>query len=241
MSPDPLDWLLAHRGWPACYPENSLEGIDAVLAAGARQVEFDVQITADRHAVVVHDNNLRRLTGEGGRVTELTLDELGRRRLRPDRRSRIATLGETLALFDLHPRVTAFVELKRHSIEHFGHRQAVEIVTAALRQAPCPCVLISFDPLAPALAREQGIEFTGWVIRSWTPESHRQAERLAPDWLFIRADRVPDETRPFWPGPWRWVVYGVDALAEARRWRERGATLVEVDDLPGVTGVAHGR
>lgn len=207
-----------------------------MLAAGARQVEFDVQLTADRHPVVIHDNNLRRLTGEGGRVTELKLDQLGRRRLRSDRHSRIPTLTETLELFAAYPQVTAFVELKRHSIERFGQRAAVGIVARALRQAPGPCVLISFDPLAPALARKQGIKSIGWVIRSWTSEIHRQAERLGPDWLFIRADRVPNQARPFWPGPWRWVVYGVDTLAEARHWRERGAALIEVDDLPGLAG-----
>ena len=37
------DHLVAHRGYPARLPENTLPSIKAALQAGARYVEVDVQ------------------------------------------------------------------------------------------------------------------------------------------------------------------------------------------------------
>src|SRR3569832_2473437 len=39
--------LVAPRGYPRRYPENTLESIAAAIHAGACYVEFDVQVTAD--------------------------------------------------------------------------------------------------------------------------------------------------------------------------------------------------
>ena len=41
------DILIGHRGEPESWPENSLAGYRAILEAGARYIETDVQITAD--------------------------------------------------------------------------------------------------------------------------------------------------------------------------------------------------
>src|SRR5690606_21688391 len=60
--------LVAHRGYPARFPENSLPGMRAALDAGARYVEFDVQFSRDGVPVVLHDANLLRVTGRRGAV-----------------------------------------------------------------------------------------------------------------------------------------------------------------------------
>ncbi len=240
---DPREWLVAHRGWPDRYPENSLEGMRAVLDAGARYVEFDVQITADKRAVAIHDNDLTRLTGRGENVTSTTLAQLEGIPVttRPGERAQIPTLEAMLALIGQYPGVTAFVELKRQSIRHHGRRFAVELVMQHLRQPPCPVVFLSFKWRAVRLARQMGAPATGWAFRSWTPLTRWLARRLQPDYLFIRADRVPARSRPFWPGQWQWVIYRVDDLDAARSLRARGADLVEVDDLPGLLTDADSR
>ncbi|MFW5926582.1 MAG: glycerophosphodiester phosphodiesterase family protein, partial [Wenzhouxiangella sp.] len=232
MTAPASEWLIAHRGWPARHPENSLEGIRAVLAAGARQVEFDVQITADGRPVVVHDDDLRRLAGHGGRVTSMRLKEVTALQLHSG--ARIPVLERTLAAFDDHPGTTAFVELKRHSIDRLGVRRAVDAVCDRLLGANCDCVFLSFDRRAGALARRRGLERIGWVIRHWSLRERMRALWLRPDYLFVRADRIPAGPHPFWRGRWKWVVYGVDTFDQARDWRDRGATLVETDDLPGL-------
>ncbi|MGF1546037.1 MAG: glycerophosphodiester phosphodiesterase family protein, partial [Thiotrichales bacterium] len=53
--------LVAHRGYALRYPENTLPAIEAALAAGARYVEIDVQLSADQVPVLFHDRSLMRM------------------------------------------------------------------------------------------------------------------------------------------------------------------------------------
>ncbi|MBL4763235.1 MAG: hypothetical protein JKY93_11135, partial [Gammaproteobacteria bacterium] len=47
--------LVAHRGEPDNYPENSLQGFQTALSAGAKFLETDIQITKDDVAILSHD------------------------------------------------------------------------------------------------------------------------------------------------------------------------------------------
>lgn len=241
--PDPLDWLVAHRGWPARYPENSLAGIRAVLDAGARNVEFDVQLTADGYPVVIHDDHLGRLAGRKSRISRLSREELkGISISGPDRSSApISGLEEVLALFENRPGVTAFVELKRDSVRRLGRKAAVERVVEAIRKARCRCVFLSFDAAAVRAAQKKGVPETGWAFRPWTFWARWRARSLQPGYLFIRADRIPDRPAPFWPGAWRWVVYRVTDPHTALALRHKGADLIETSDLPGMCQLLSGK
>ncbi|MDT8409002.1 MAG: glycerophosphodiester phosphodiesterase family protein [Wenzhouxiangellaceae bacterium] len=115
------DRLVAHRGFPEAYPENSLAGVQAALEAGARFVEFDVQLSRDRVPVVVHDATLRRV-GAGldndEEIGTLDLETLSTRRIGEPERfgeafrdERVASLAQMLALVDRYPGTTAFVEI----------------------------------------------------------------------------------------------------------------------------------
>ncbi len=231
---DPAQWLIAHRGWPDRHAENSLEGLRAVLEAGARFVEFDVQITADGHPVVIHDDDLSRLTGRWLHVTQLPLAELQKLEIHSPQGAgaAIPTLDAVMEALTDYPHVTAFVELKRQSLRRHGRHTAVDVVLQALTPAPCKIVFISFKWRAVRRVRERSDLPVGWAFKPWSPLARWMAGRLRPDYLLVRADRVPRRQDPFWPGPWQWVVYNVADLAEARRFRGKGADLIEVDDLP---------
>jgi glycerophosphoryl diester phosphodiesterase len=54
--------IIAHRGAPRVFPENTLPSFAAALDAGARWVELDVRFTRDYVPVVFHDPRLTRLT-----------------------------------------------------------------------------------------------------------------------------------------------------------------------------------
>ncbi len=62
--------LIGHRGEPETWPENSYQGFEAVLRAGACYIEADVQITADGVAVLSHDPSLLKITGLNRTVAE---------------------------------------------------------------------------------------------------------------------------------------------------------------------------
>lgn len=71
--------VVAHRGYAAVAPENTLAAFAAALAAGAHWIEFDVRTTADGVPVVIHDRTVDRTTDGAGHVAEHSLDELRRR------------------------------------------------------------------------------------------------------------------------------------------------------------------
>ncbi|MGC9525952.1 MAG: glycerophosphodiester phosphodiesterase [Limnospira sp.] len=68
--------MIAHRGFSAVAPENTLVAFEAAVRRGANSIEFDVQITADGIPVIFHDPTLDRITGTPGTVREKTLAEL---------------------------------------------------------------------------------------------------------------------------------------------------------------------
>lgn len=72
----PLPRVLAHRCGGQLAPENTLAGLDAAAACGCRGVEFDVMLSADGQAVLIHDETLDRTTNGHGAVADTTLAQL---------------------------------------------------------------------------------------------------------------------------------------------------------------------
>lgn len=70
--------LFAHRGLSqhAQLDENTLLAFQEALKHGATHIESDTQASLDGHAVLFHDEDLRRIAGIDARVNELTLKEL---------------------------------------------------------------------------------------------------------------------------------------------------------------------
>lgn len=68
--------LIGHRGASQEAPENTLASFSRALDMGADGIEFDVQLTSDGHAVVVHDAMLDRTTNGTGPVFEATLEQV---------------------------------------------------------------------------------------------------------------------------------------------------------------------
>lgn len=109
------DWLTAvpftHRGLhdPARgIPENSLAAFAASAEAGYA-IELDVYLSADGQPVVVHDRNLRRVTGLDVRVDRSAWAQLRDLRL-GETDERLPLLGDVLDLVD--GRVGVMVEIK---------------------------------------------------------------------------------------------------------------------------------
>lgn len=76
-----IDWLkkrpIAHRGLHDLNQtrwENTLSAFKAAIAADFA-IECDVHLTKDGQVVVFHDDELKRLTGRDGRISELTVPE----------------------------------------------------------------------------------------------------------------------------------------------------------------------
>ena len=214
--------LVAHRGDAGRYPENTLVSIRAALEAGVRAVEFDVQFTRDEVPVVLHDANLRRTTGIDAEVFDLEADRV--RAIEVGAGITVPTLTEMVAVLRAWPDATAFVEIKRASLNRFGVGPVVERVLDELRSVMDNAVVISFDREAVTLARRTGGARIGWVIDAWDEAVRADAGTLGPQYLFCN---LPLAGNPLWPGPWQWVVYGVETVDDAMAMAGRGADFVE--------------
>ena len=228
---DFADRLIAHRGYAGRYPENTIPAIEAALAAGARNIELDVQLTADRVPVLFHDRDLFRVTGVTGRVDELAASEFLTKEAAYRSRFggkfeeiRPATLEQALTTLAKYPEVSFFLEIKRVSLEQFGVEETLEIILNNVAQIVNPLVLLSFSREVVHAVREYSSYPTGWVLERFDDEHHNRANALQPDFLFCNKDKIHTA---LWPGVWQWIVYEVESIGSAREWLSRGAHYIE--------------
>lgn len=190
--------LVAHRGYPRHYPENTLIGIEAAVSAGARCVEVDVQISRDRVPVLFHDRGLRRICDVDGRILDYRYAELWALRASEQGKfgnrfgdvhiPRLAELGHFLRH---KPDVKAFIELKRASLDHFGVETMLSLVRASLKPALAQCILISYSLEALLTARRQGWSEIGVVIDKWDERKQNLISDIRPQYFFCDAEGLP--------------------------------------------------
>lgn len=70
--------ITAHRGASVDYPENTMIAFIEAKKLGADWVELDVQATKDNAIIVMHDSNLKRITGVNKNVWELDYSEISK-------------------------------------------------------------------------------------------------------------------------------------------------------------------
>ena len=71
-----LPLIIGHRGAKGIAPENSLSGFKKAVELGIDGVELDVHLTKDGKLIVIHDIDLKRLTGLRIPIKQLTFKEL---------------------------------------------------------------------------------------------------------------------------------------------------------------------
>lgn len=234
MTAGAIPRLVAHRGYAARFPENSLEGIAAALQAGAWYVEFDVQLTADGVPVLSHDADLSRSCRMPGSLLEMDYAAVSRLSAGEPGRfgdrfaaARIGTLTQAMALVAETDAAAAFVEVKVESLERFGVEAVTSTVLAELAPYPGRFTVISFERAAVERARASAGVPTGWVLPAYDGATRAAARSLAPEFLFCNHRKLPPGDAPLWNGPWRWALYEVSDPALALALAQRGATLIE--------------
>ena len=144
--PVDLGWLkgtvFAHRGLHnSGVPENSMAAFEAAIEAGYG-IECDIQRARDGTAMVFHDWELERLTGETGPVAKRDAQSLGAIELRGASGQTIPRLADVLKL--VAGRVPLLIEVKSKR----DHR--VSAVCLAIRRTlegyRGPHGVMSFDP-----------------------------------------------------------------------------------------------
>ena len=201
--------VLAHRGYHADLPENTLAAFDAALGQGADGVETDVQVTRDGTPILFHDRLI-----QGHEISTLTHAELASLA-----GCEVPTLANAL---DAFPDIFWNLEIKMPT-------DPEPIMTVLRRYRDRRQLLISsfWHPLAVRFGRELDVEcgllvahrpttLFGWLNASFPT-------RPAVIWNYESADaKLIDEARV--AGAWSYV-YGVQSIADhdrAMHWKLAG-------------------
>lgn len=179
-----LGRLIGHRGVAGLAPENTLESFALAHHYGLQSVEFDVTLSADGVAFVIHDDSLERTTNGRGKVAMASADYLksldaGSWFSDEYHHSRIPTLRETLRWLRQH-KMTANIEIKPSP----GRiHDTVQVVLSELdelwpsnRALP---LISSFEPDVLRLCRtlEPKIPI-GFLLHTWQPAEIDFAQSL---------------------------------------------------------------
>ena len=105
--------VIAHRGANREALENSWSAFELAVDGGALRIELDVQLTADGHAAVMHDDDFSRTAERPGRLSALTRAQVAKIKLRNG--EAIPFLDEVVA--KLLPRIELNIEIKGRSTE----------------------------------------------------------------------------------------------------------------------------
>ncbi len=207
--PQPLLKLpIAHRALhdgAQGRPENGRAAIRAAMEAGYA-IEIDLQLSRDNQAVVFHDYDLGRLTGETGAIRQRTAAEISQIALNHGDGETIPTLGDVLKL--VNGQVPLLIELKDQDGDMGPDIGPLEAATVAtLKDYKGPMAVMSLNPhsvgelarIAPHIPR--GLVTTDYNVVDM-PLSAATCKRLReiPDFDRVRAGfishQVSDLTRP---------------------------------------------
>ena len=144
----------AHRGASHYYPENTLSSFYAGLQMGANGIETDIQKTKDGVLVLFHDNDIKRVTGESGSISDYTYQELLQFRVSSrdgSRFDRITSLEDFCKYFSFRD-LTFAIELKQDHVE----KETIDMLEAYGMREKTILTSFNYESLKNAKAYHSG-------------------------------------------------------------------------------------
>lgn len=199
--------VLGHRGARRDAPENTLEAFELAREQGADGVELDVRLDADGRVVVLHDPDLKRVTGarDARGIKTLGARELAAVDLGGG--ARVPELSAVLAWAAPHGLVVN-VELKHDVARRRALVRSVARIVSRAPGAPEHVILSCFHPgVVLALSRRLP-EFTV----AWLVHAGQRFAKGARGFRWLGARAVHPE-------------HVLATPARVRRWRRAGAVV----------------
>ena len=136
--------MIGHRG-SQHGAENTLQAIKGAVDANADYAEVDILLSKDGIPMVIHDDNLKRLTGENVNIYDLTAAQLSKLTVKQNKKTgRISTLDQVIDYS--RGKIDLLIELKLHGHEKTNIVKAVtRVVEENHFQKNCEIMSLEYD------------------------------------------------------------------------------------------------
>ena len=234
----PYPTLVAHRGGGSLAPENTLAALRLGQSLGFRAAEFDVKLTRDGVAILLHDATLDRTTSGSGPAGARTWEELAG--LDAGGWLSDAFRGEPIARFDAAARLlrergtVANVEIKpAPGTDRETGREIAALSAALWEGAAVPPLLSSFSFEALLAAKEAAPELPrGFIVAAPADADFERMARIGAVSLHCaRQHAKPELVDRAHAAGLRVLVWTVNDPPEAERLLGWGADGIITDNL----------
>lgn len=230
-------YVTAHRGGNTDAPENSLSAFKSSIEKGYYASECDVWLTADKHWVVTHDDNVNKHFWGVGQISKMTFEDVRKLTYRLDtnyyncRKEKIPSLEEYLDLF-IDAKTRPEIEIKTNNNDEL--ETIVKMIES--RKLTKKAIIISFnyEQLKHINKLNKNIE-TWYLVGEITSDIVKLAKKL-PSCTTISArgaDNTKESIALATKAGLKVAVWTINTVEEAKMYYDMGATHI-VSDILGV-------
>ena len=235
--------IIAHRGYSAKAPENTLAALDAAVWAECDAVEFDLHTAACGTPVLFHDTMLSRTTNGVGPIRRRTLEQLKK-----------LDAGKWFSPEFAGERIPSFADALKHlqgripriyaEVKGFRELEDLDRMVRLTREADMLGGLVFISMNWTLLDRMRGQEprlTVGYIVdeESKVDEAVQRATGDAAALLDFRADLLtsdPDRARRCQEAGIDMAVWTVDDVATAARLLELGVRRITTNEVELLMG-----
>jgi glycerophosphoryl diester phosphodiesterase len=237
-----IDWpyprLVAHRGGGSLAPENTLAAIRLGQSLGYRAHEFDVKLSKDNVAMLLHDATLERTTSGKGRAADMAWAEL--KALDAGGWHSSEFKGEPLPSFEdaakllKSKKTMAHIEIKpTPGLEAETGKRVAQLTRELWKGAPVSPLFSSFSFEALMAAKETAPEIPrGWLTKEFADGDWQRLEELEAVSMHTSYKTFPAQRiREVQERGYRVLLYTVNEVSIAEKILAAGADGIFTDNL----------
>jgi glycerophosphoryl diester phosphodiesterase len=238
MSPWPYPRIFAHRGGGSLAPENTLAAIRVGQSFGYRAHEFDVKLSKDHVALLLHDATLERTTTGKGRAADMAWEALkaldaGAWHSPQFRGEPLASFADAAKLL-ISKGTLANIEIKpTPGLERETGVEVGRLARALWKDAAVPPLFSSFSFEALMAAKDSAPEIPrGWLTKEFLQDDWDRLKAL--DAVSLHTDHkkfAPERVAGVQGKGYRVMLYTINDVAIAQRYLDAGVDGLFTDNL----------